>query len=151
MFKEFKEFISKGNVMDMAVGLVTGSAFTAIVTSLVNDVIMPAIGVLVGGMNFSDLKIVLKEAVAETETTPAVAEVAIKYGNFLQAIVNFLIVAFVIFLVVKGMNKMRAAAEKLKKDEEEAAAEEAPAEEALAEPSADIVLLTEIRDLLKKE
>ncbi len=151
MFKEFKEFISKGNVMDMAVGLVTGSAFTAIVTSLVNDVIMPAIGVLVGGMNFADLKIVLKEAVAETETTPAVAEVAIKYGNFLQAIVNFLIVAFVIFLVVKGMNKMRAAAEKLKKEEEEAAAEEAPAEEAPAEPSADIVLLTEIRDLLKKE
>lgn len=150
MFKEFKEFISKGNVMDMAVGLVTGSAFTAIVTSLVNDVIMPAIGVLVGGMNFADLKIVLKEAVEATETTPAIAEVAIKYGNFLQAIVNFLIVAFVIFLVVKGMNKMRAAAEARKAAAEEAPAEE-PAEEAPAEPSADIVLLTEIRDLLKKE
>lgn len=149
MFKEFKEFISKGNVMDMAVGLVTGSAFTAIVTSLVNDVIMPAIGVLVGGINFADLKIVLKEAVAETETTPAVAEVAIKYGSFIQAIVNFLIVAFVIFLVVKAMNKMRAAAEARKAAEE---APEEPAEEpAPEEPSADIVLLTEIRDLLKKE
>ncbi len=149
MFKEFKEFISKGNVMDMAVGLVTGSAFTAIVTSLVNDVIMPAIGVLVGGINFADLKIVLKEAVAETETTPAVAEVAIKYGSFIQAIVNFLIVAFVIFLVVKSMNKMRAAAEARKAAEEEP---EEPAEEpAPEEPSADIVLLTEIRDLLKKE
>lgn len=149
MFKEFKEFISKGNVMDMAVGLVTGSAFTAIVTSLVNDVIMPAIGVLVGGVNFADLKIVLKEAVAETETTPAVAEVAIKYGSFIQAIVNFLIVAFVIFLVVKAMNKMRAAAEARKAAEE---APEEPAEEpAPEEPSADIVLLTEIRDLLKKE
>jgi len=141
MFKEFKEFISKGNVMDMAVGLVTGSAFTAIVTSLVNDVIMPCIGILVGGLNFSDLKIVLRAATEEAEA------VTLNYGSFIQAVVNFLIVAFVIFLVVKGMNKMRAAAEKLtKKQEEEAAAEEAP-----AEPPADIALLTEIRDLLKKE
>ena len=141
MFKEFKEFISKGNVMDMAVGLVTGSAFTAIVTSLVNDVIMPAIGLLVGGLNFSDLKIVLRAATEE-----AVA-VTLNYGSFIQAVVNFLIVAFVIFLVVKAMNKMRAAAEKLVKKEEEEKAEEAAA----AEPPADIVLLTEIRDLLKKE
>ena len=140
MFKEFKEFISKGNVMDMAVGLVTGSAFTAIVTSLVNDVIMPLIGLLVGGLNFSDLKVVLKAATEEAEA------VTLNYGAFIQAVVNFLIVAFVIFLVVKAMNKMRAAAESLKKKEEEAAVEEAP-----AEPSEDIKLLTEIRDLLKKE
>ena len=141
MFKEFKEFISKGNVMDMAVGLVTGSAFTAIVTSLVNDVIMPLIGLLVGGFNFSDLKVTLKEA------SEGVEAVTLNYGAFIQAVVNFLIVAFVIFLVVKGMNKMRAAAEKLVKKEEE----EAAAEEAAAEPPADIALLTEIRDLLKKE
>ena len=139
MFKEFKEFISKGNVMDMAVGLVTGSAFTAIVTSLVNDVIMPLIGLLVGGLNFSDLKVVLKAATEEAEA------VTLNYGAFIQAVVNFLIVAFVIFLVVKAMNKMRAAAESLKKKEEEAEEEEAP-----AEPSEDIKLLTEIRDLLKK-
>ena len=139
MFKEFKEFISKGNVMDMAVGLVTGSAFTAIVTSLVNDVIMPLIGLLVGGLNFSDLKVVLKAATEEAEA------VTLNYGAFIQAVVNFLIVAFVIFLVVKAMNKMRAAAESLKKKEEEVAVEEAP-----AEPSEDIKLLTEIRDLLKK-
>ena len=140
MFKEFKEFISKGNVMDMAVGLVTGSAFTAIVTSLVNDVIMPLIGLLVGGLNFSDLKVVLKAATEEAEV------VTLNYGAFIQAVVNFLIVAFVIFLVVKAMNKMRAAAKSLKKKEEEVAVEEAP-----AEPSEDIKLLTEIRDLLKKE
>ncbi|MBO4819753.1 MAG: large-conductance mechanosensitive channel protein MscL [Firmicutes bacterium] len=139
MFKEFKEFISKGNVMDMAVGLVTGSAFTAIVQSLVNDVIMPLVGLLVGGFNFSDLKVTLKET--------ADGAVTLNYGAFIQAVVNFLIVAFVIFLVVKAMNKMRAAAENLvKKEEEEAATEEAP-----AEPPADIALLTEIRDLLKKE
>ncbi len=139
MFKEFKEFISKGNVMDMAVGLVTGSAFTAIVTSLVNDVIMPCVGVIVGGVDFTDLKIVLKAASGDAEA------VTLNYGSFIQAVVNFLIVAFVIFLVVKAMNKMRAAAEKLvKKEEEEKAA-------APAEPPADIALLTESRDLLKKE
>ena len=140
MFKEFKEFISKGNVMDMAVGLVTGSAFTAIVTSLVNDVIMPLIGLLVGGFNFTGLKITLKEATEGAEA------VTLNYGSFIQAVINFLIVAFVIFLVVKAMNKMRTAAEKLLKKEEEEAKEEAP-----AEPPADIALLTEIRDLLKKE
>ncbi len=140
MFKEFKEFISKGNVMDMAVGLVTGSAFTAIVSSLVNDVIMPLIGLLVGGFNFTGLKITLKEATEGAEA------VTLNYGSFIQAVINFLIVAFVIFLVVKAMNKMRTAAEKLLKKEEEEAKEEAP-----AEPPADIALLTEIRDLLKKE
>ena len=140
MLKEFKEFISKGNVMDMAVGLVTGSAFTAIVTSLVNDVIMPLMGLLVGGFNFTGLKITLKPAAEGAEA------VTLNYGSFIQAVINFLIVAFVIFLVVKAMNKMRAAAEKLVKKEEEEAKEEAA-----AEPPADIALLTEIRDLLKKE
>ena len=140
-FNEFKEFAMRGNIMDMAVGIIVGAAFTAIVTSLVNDVIMPAIGLLVGGLNFSDLKIVLRAATEETEA------VTLNYGNFIQAVVNFLIVAFVIFLVVKAMNKMRAAAEKLVKKEEEEKAEEAAA----AEPPADIALLTEIRDLLKKE
>ena len=150
MFKEFKEFISKGNVMDMAVGLVTGSAFTAIVTSLVNDVISPLIGILVGGLDFADLKWVIKEAVLDAEGAVATPEVAVKYGAFIQAIINFLIVAFVIFLVVKGMNKMREAAEKLaKKNEEEAAPEAAPEEPAA--PAEDIVLLTEIRDLLKEQ
>ena len=144
MFKEFKEFISKGNVMDMAVGLVTGSAFTAIVTSLVNDVISPLIGVLVGGLDFADLKWVIKEAILDAEGAVATPEVAVKYGAFIQAIINFLIVAFVIFLVVKAMNKMREAAEKLAKKNEEAAPEEPAA------PAEDIVLLTEIRDLLKK-
>lgn len=149
MFKEFKEFISKGNVMDMAVGLVTGSAFTAIVTSLVNDVISPLIGVLVGGLDFADLKWVIKEAILDAEGAVATPEVAVKYGAFIQAIINFLIVAFVIFLVVKAMNKMREAAEKLAKKNEEEAVEEAAPEEPAA-PAEDIVLLTEIRDLLKK-
>ena len=128
MFKEFKEFISKGNVMDMAVGLVTGSAFTAIVTSLVNDVISPLIGILIGGLDFSDMKWVIKEAILDAEGAVATPEVAVKYGAFIQAIINFLIVAFVIFLVVKAMNKMREAAEKLSKAEEEAAEGAAPEE-----------------------
>ena len=147
MFKEFKEFISKGNVMDMAVGLVMGSAFTAIITSLVNDVITPCIGLLVGGLNFSDMKVVFKEAVLDAEGAVVTAEVAMRYGSFLQAIINFLIVAFVIFLVVRSLNKMRAAAESLKKAEEEVV-EEVPEEPA---PTKEELLLAEIRDLLKKE
>ncbi len=122
--KEFKEFISRGNVMDMAVGVVIGGAFTAIVTSLVNDIIMPIIGLILGNVNFAELAIVS----GETE---------IRYGSFIQAIVNFILVALVIFMVVKGMNKMR------KKKEE--APKEPP------KPAEDVVLLTEIRDLLKKE
>lgn len=147
MFKEFKEFISKGNVMDMAVGLVMGSAFTAIITSLVNDVITPCIGLLVGGLNFSDMKVVFKEAVLDAEGAVVTAEVAMRYGSFLQAIINFLIVAFVIFLVVRSLNKMRAAAESLKNEEEEVV-EEVPEEPA---PTKEELLLAEIRDLLKKE
>ena len=128
MFKEFKEFISRGNVIDLAVGVVMGSAFTAIVNSLVNDIIMPLVGLIVGGIDFTSLSF-------------GIGDAAVCYGNFIQAVVNFLIVAFVIFMVVKGINKMH---EKLDKKQEESAPEEPAA------PAEDIVLLTEIRDLLKK-
>ena len=129
---EFKEFISRGNVVDMAVGVVIGGAFTAIVNSLVNDVIMPMVGAIVGGINFANLKIVIRPAEGD------LAEAAICYGNFIQAIVNFLIVAFVLFCVVKGMNKLR-------KKEEEAPVPEPP------KPSEEVLLLREIRDALKED
>lgn len=126
---EFKTFISRGNVIDMAVGIIVGNAFTAIVNSLVNQVVMPFIGWLIGGINFSDFKFVLEK---ETETTP---EVAVLYGSFFQQIINFLIISFVVFCAVKMINTLH------KKKEE------APKP---AAPAADIVLLTEIRDLLKQ-
>jgi len=137
-------------VVDMAVGLVTGSAFTAIVTSLVNDVISPVLGIVVGGLNFSDYKLVLRKASVDAAGTE-IAEVALKYGSFIQAIFNFLIVSLVIFFVVKAMNKMRESAEVLakKNEEEQAIAEEAAVEE--VKPSEDVMLLTEIRDLLKAQ
>ena len=131
---EFKEFISRGNVVDMAVGVIIGGAFTQIVNSLVNDVVMPAIGYIIGGVSFSDFKIVLAEA------TEDAAETAIMYGNFIQMIINFLLIAMVVFAVVKVINRLRR-----KKEEE--VAEEAPAEPEL---STEEKLLTEIRDLLKK-
>lgn len=127
---EFKSFAVKGNVIDMAVGIIIGAAFGKIVTSFVNDVIMPPIGILIGGVKFSELKIVLKEAVGET---PAIA---INYGNFLQVTFDFLIIALVIFMVIKAMNAAK------KKEEAKPAAPAAPTKEE--------VLLTEIRDLLKK-
>ena len=136
-FGEFKKFITRGNVMDMAVGIIIGGAFTAIVSSLVNDVVMPFIGMIIGGVDFSDLKYVITPATEET------AEAAIRYGAFIQAIVNFLLVALVIFCIVRAINKFN---ERKKKEEEEAPKEE----EKPAEPSEDIKLLTEIRDLLKK-
>ncbi len=124
---EFKEFINKGSVMDMAVGVVIGGAFTAIVTSLVDDVIMPIVGIIIGGINVSELSVVVGTA-------------TLKYGVFLQNVINFLIVAFVVFCVIKALNKMK---DKLVKKPEEAPAEPEPIPE-------DIQLLTEIRDLLKK-
>lgn len=136
LIKEFKEFAVKGNVVDMAVGIIIGGAFGKIVSSLVNDVIMPPIGKLLGGVNFTDLKVVISQAVMEGEQVLA-EEVAIRYGAFIQTVVDFLIIAFVIFLMIKGMNSLR------KKEEA------APAEPAA--PPADIQLLTEIRDLLRKE
>ena len=132
--KDFKEFALKGNVVDMAVGVIIGGAFGKIVTSVVNNIIMPPIGVLTGGVDFTDLKLIIKEAEGEAEA------VTLNYGQFIQDIVDFLIIAFCIFLMVKGI-----AALNRKKDKEEAAAP-APA----PEPSAEEKLLTEIRDLLKK-
>lgn len=127
---EFKTFALRGNVMDMAVGIILGAAFGTIVNSLVSDVIMPPIGILLGGVDFSDLAITLKQAVGDT---PAVV---IKYGVFINAVISFLIVAFAVFLLVKGINKL----ESLRKTEKPAAATLTPDQE----------LLTEIRDLLKK-
>lgn len=139
--KEFQEFAVKGNVMDMAVGVIIGGAFGKIVASLVNDVIMPPLG-LITGNGFTDLKLVLKPATAAVTdasgnvVTPEVAEVALNYGNFIQNTVDFIIIAFVIFLLIKGMNSLR------KKEE--------PAPAVPAEDPADIALLKEIRDELKK-
>ena len=134
---EFKAFITRGNVMDMAVGIIIGGAFTAIVQSLVNDMLMPVIGALFGGVDFTTLRIVIREA----DEAAGVAEAAIKYGSFIQAIVNFLLIAVVIFLLVKGINNMH------KKKEEPAPA---PAPAPAPEPSEEVKLLTEIRDALKK-
>lgn len=149
-FSEFKTFISRGNVVDMAVGVIVGGAFGKISTSLVNDVIMPAVSMLMGGVDFTAWKIVLKEAVTEVGADGAVvetaAEVAIKYGNLIAVIVDFLIIAFSVFCMVKLINSMKAKAEALKKKEEEEAAP--PAD---PEPSAEEKLLTEIRDLLKNK
>ena len=133
MLKEFKEFAMRGNVIDLAVGVVIGGAFGKIVTSLVNDVIMPPIGLLTGGVDFSDMKWVLKPA-DNTDPTHKVAEVAVNYGMFINTLIQFLIVAFAIFLLVKAINR-------LSRKQEEAAPP--------AAPPADVVLLTEIRDLLK--
>ena len=137
-FKEFKEFAMKGNVMDMAIGVVIGGAFGKIVTSLVSDIIMPLIGAVTGGLNFTDWKWVIREAVMDGETVVK-PSLTLTWGNFIQVVFDFIIIAFCIFLVVKGMNK-------LKKKEEPAPEPAAP-----AEPSEDIKLLTEIRDLLKKD
>ena len=125
MFKEFKEFISKGNVLDLAVGVIVGGAFGKIVTSLVDDIIMPIIGLIIGGIDFSGLSLKIGEA-------------TVKYGMFIQNIVNFLIIAFSIFLVVKAVNKMR----RIKPEKEE------PVE---PKKSNEEILLTEIRDLLKNK
>ncbi len=130
MMQEFKEFAVKGNVVDMAVGIVIGAAFGKIVSSFVGDVIMPPIGALLGGVDFSDLAITVQEAVGEA---PAVM---LNYGKFLQTMIDFTIIAFAIFMVVKAINA-------LKKKEEEAP-------KAVPDPSAEELLLTEIRDLLKE-
>ncbi len=132
LFKEFKTFAMRGNVVDMAVGIIIGAAFGKIVTSFVNDVIMPPIGILIGGVDFSELAFTLKEAV--NAETPAVI---IKYGAFINTVVDFLIVAFAIFMVIKGLNQ-------LKRKEAEAPAEP-------PKPSNQEVLLGEIRDILKSK
>ena len=129
MMSEFKSFAMRGNVVDMAVGIVIGGAFGKIVSSFVSDVLMQPIGMMMGGVNFSDLSIVLQEAAGD------VAAVTINYGSFIQTVLDFVIIAFAIFMVVKAMNNM-------KKKEEEAPA-------APPKPSAEVELLTEIRDSLK--
>ena len=136
LFKEFKEFAVKGNVMDMAIGVVIGGAFGKIITSLVSDIIMPLISAVTGGLSFTDWKWVIREAVMDGETVVK-PELALTWGNFVQVIFDFIIIVFCIFMVVRGLNKLK------KKEEEQAPA-------APAEPSEDIKLLTEIRDLLKK-
>lgn len=148
---EFKAFISRGNVLDMAVGLIIGSAFTSIVNSLVGDIFMPLLGMITGKIDFSELKLVLQEAVMEGEEI-ITAEVAVKYGSFIQYIINFLLIAISVFLMIKAINIVRSKADKKAKAEAEAkAAEEAKkAAEEAAKPDPQLVLLTEIRDLLKK-
>ena len=137
--QDFKAFALKGNVVDMAVGVIIGGAFGKIVTSVVNNIIMPPIGVLTGGVDFTDLKIVIKDAVMEGDQTVTEA-VTLNYGQFIQDVVDFLIIAFCIFLMVKGISALS------RKKKEEAAAAPAPA----PEPSAEEKLLAEIRDLLKE-
>ena len=125
MFAEFRKFIAKGNVIDLAVAVILGAAFTAIVTSLTNDIIMPLVGVLLGGVDFATLSI-------------QVGEATVAYGLFIQAIINFILIALVLFFMIRSINKMQARSKK----------EEAPA--APPEPSDEVKLLSEIRDLLKK-
>ena len=136
-FGEFKEFINRGSVMDLAVGVIIGGAFTAIVNSLVNDIIMPIVSLVIGGVDFTKLSITIDNFFGTED------QAIIAYGNFLQNVVNFLLVALCVFLVVKTMNKMREKAERLKKSKEEKK-EEAKIDETL-------VLLREIRDSLKKK
>ena len=145
-FKDFKAFITKGNIFDMAVGVVVGGAFSKIVTSLVNDIITPLISMLTGKVSLVELKHVLVEGVEKTETTAAVAEVSIKYGQFLQNIIDFLIIALSIFIVIKVMMNAQKKLEALRKKEEEVI-EEAPAEPAETELS----VLKEIRDKLNAQ
>ncbi|HJA62731.1 MAG TPA: large-conductance mechanosensitive channel protein MscL [Candidatus Intestinimonas stercoravium] len=135
---EFRKFIARGNVLDMAVGVIIGGAFGKISTSLVNDVLMPAISMLTGGIDFTDWKLVLKEAVVENGEEIAAA-VSINYGAFLSTVLDFLIIAFAVFCLVKGVGR-------LQRRREEAAPPPAP-----PEPSAEEKLLTEIRDLLRQQ
>ena len=130
IIKEFKEFISRGSVIDLAVGIIVGGAFTSIVTSYVNDIIMPVLGLILGKINFKDLKLVLVKA------TEDVSEVSINYGNFIQNIINFLLTALAIFIMIKFINKFKH--------------KEKKKEEVKPVKSDEVILLTEIRDLLKK-
>jgi large conductance mechanosensitive channel len=136
MIKEFKDFAMRGNVVDMAVGIIIGGAFGKIVASFVADVIMPPLGLLIGGVDFTQLKITLQDAVVDAAGAVSTEAVSINYGNFVQTAVDFIIIAFAIFIAIKGMNSL--------KKKEEAAPAPPPA------PSKEEVLLTEIRDLLKK-
>lgn len=133
MLKEFKEFALKGNLVDMAIAFVMGGAFGKVSSAFVDGMVAPIIGLLTGGVDFNSMKYVMKAAQIDAEGKEVAAEVAIKYGAFITTVIDFLVVAFVMFLVIKGINKMKR-----------------KQEEAPAAPPADITLLTEIRDLLKK-
>ena len=137
MIQEFKEFAMRGNVIDMAVGVVIGGAFGKIVTSIVSDIMMPPIGILVGGVDFKDLKLTLKQAAADASGN-VIPEVTLNYGNFIQTVFDFAIIAFAIFVMIKAINRF------YKKEEP------APAPPAEPAPTNEEMLLTEIRDLLKK-
>ncbi len=140
MLNEFKAFIARGNVVDLAVGIIIGGAFTLIVNSLVNDIIMPLVGAIIGSIDFSNFFIPLSSTVTATSLAAAREQGAVfAYGNFLTVVLNFLILAWIIFWLVKAVNRMRATMEK-QKDAEPA-----------APPPADVALLTEIRDLLKTQ
>ena len=137
-FEEFKQFAMRGNVIDLAVGVVIGGAFGKITTSLVNDIIMPLISMITGGIDFSDWKWVLKEAVMNADGTEAAAAVAVNFGNLVAVTLDFIIIAFAIFCTIKALNKLQ------RKKEEAPATPPAP-----PEPSAEEKLLSEIRDLLR--
>ena len=156
IIKEFKEFAVQGNMLDMAIGIIIGGAFGKIITSLVNDIIMPPIGWLIGDMNFSDLSIVLKDAHIDPTTGKEMAAVTLNYGYFIQVTLDFLIVALCIFFVIRLMNRLKkVGAHYIGKDAKDAetpaepAAPAAPAETPAATPTKQEELLTEIRDLLK--
>lgn len=140
ILKEFKEFAVKGNMIDLAIGIIIGAAFGKIIASLVSDIIMPPIGLVLGGVNFTDLQIIMKDASVDPVTGNEIAAVTWKYGNFIQTLVDFLIIAFSVFMMVKGIMGL-----KKKKVEEPAVPPAPPA------PTKDQELLTEIRDLLKKQ
>lgn len=139
LIEEFKKFAMRGNVVDMAVGIIIGGAFGKIVSSFVSDVIMPPLGLLIGGVNFTDLTITIKGEILDAAGAVLNPAVTINYGTFLQVIFDFLIIAFSIFMMIKVMNNLNR-----KK-------EEAPAPSTPPPPAADIQLLTEIRDLLKSQ
>ena len=145
--QEFKTFALKGNVLDMAVGVIIGNAFGKIVSSLVNDVIMPPLGLITGGVDFKDLGVVIRKGVEATEVSPEIPEVVWKYGAFIQNIVDFLIIAVSVFVMIKLVNKLSS----LRKKEEEEAPAPAPEPVAEPEPTKEEVLLAEIRDLLKEK
>lgn len=146
-FAEFKEFISRGNVLDMAVGVIIATAFGKITTSLVNDMFMPLIGWLIGEIDLSTLNITLSPEKLAEDGTVAKEAVVIGIGTFVSAVIDFVLVALVVFIMIKAFNAAKDKAESLKKKEEEAAAAEEPA----PEPSEEVKLLSEIRDLLKKD
>lgn len=133
MMKEFKEFAIKGNLIDMAIGVVMGAAFGKVVSAFIEGMVMPAVGLLTGGVDFSKMQWVIKDAIPASDGVAAVPEVAIKYGAFITEVITFLVVAWVVFMIVKGINRMKRA-------EEAAPAGPTPTE----------ALLTEIRDALKK-